>query len=90
MSLALRVLARRSTPMVRVHHEPPSLSGEMMGQCPLAWAERANRSGAAYLTPAALDARWMASISIGAIPTERAHVEALWATIQREAKSLLP
>ena len=31
-----------------------------------AWAERVNRSGAAYLTPAILDGRWMVRVSIGA------------------------
>jgi aromatic-L-amino-acid decarboxylase len=32
-----------------------------------------------------LDGRWMVRVSIGAIPTERKHVEALWTVIQREA-----
>jgi aromatic-L-amino-acid/L-tryptophan decarboxylase len=44
----------------------------------LAWCERINRSGAAYLTPAILDDRWMVRVSIGATPTERADVAALW------------
>jgi hypothetical protein len=48
----------------------------------LSWVERINRSGAAYLSPAMLDGRWMARISIGAIPTEREHVESLWRTLQ--------
>ena len=45
-----------------------------------------NRSGGAYLTPAMLDGRWMVRVSIGALPTERAHVEALWALMRREAE----
>jgi aromatic-L-amino-acid decarboxylase len=45
-----------------------------------------NRSGAAYLTPAILDGRWMARVSIGAETTERSHVEALWNTMRREAE----
>ena len=43
-----------------------------------------NRSGAAYLTPAVLDGRWMVRVSVGAEQTERAHVEQLWAAMQRE------
>ena len=31
------------------------------------WADRVNRSGAAYLTPAVLDGRWMVRVSIGAL-----------------------
>jgi aromatic-L-amino-acid decarboxylase len=46
-----------------------------------------NRSGAAYLTPAILDGRWMVRVSIGAIPTERGHVEALWKVIRKEAET---
>ena len=46
-----------------------------------------NRSGAAYLTPAVLDGRWMVRVSIGAEQTERPHVEALWALMQREVKA---
>ena len=44
-----------------------------------------NRSGAAYVTPAMLDGRWMVRVSIGAIETERRHVEELWAAMRREA-----
>ena len=51
----------------------------------LAWADRINRSGAAYLTPAMLDGRWMVRVSIGAIPTEREHVGALWELMRSEA-----
>src|SRR6185437_8747312 len=61
-----------------VRHEPPGSEGEALDQHTLAWAERVNNSGAAYLTPALLDGRWMVRISIGAEATERAHVEALW------------
>ena len=47
--------------------------------------ERVNRSGAAYLTPAILDGRWMVRVSIGAIPTEREHVRALWDAMRSAA-----
>jgi aromatic-L-amino-acid decarboxylase len=37
------------------------------------------------VTPAVLDGRWMVRVSIGAIETERRHVEELWAAMRREA-----
>jgi aromatic-L-amino-acid decarboxylase len=61
-----------------VRHEPPQLSGEALDRHTLAWVERLHASGSAWLTPAQLDGRWMARISIGALATERAHVEQLW------------
>ncbi len=70
-----------------VRHEPPGLEGEALDRHTLAWAERINRSGAAYLTPATLDGRWMVRVSIGALPTERADVERLWAVMRREAEA---
>jgi aromatic-L-amino-acid decarboxylase len=33
-----------------------------------------------------LDGRWMVRVSIGALPTERSDVEALWAVMRREAE----
>jgi aromatic-L-amino-acid decarboxylase len=52
----------------------------------LDWVERINSSGDAYLTPSVLDGRWMVRVSIGALLTEREHVEALWKLIRREAE----
>ena len=46
-------------------------------------ADQLNRSGAAYVTPATLDGRWMVRVSIGAEQTERAHVQELWTSMQR-------
>jgi len=82
-----RVLAPVPLQTVCMRHEPPGLEGEALDRHTLAWVERINRSGAAYLTPATLDGRWMVRVSIGALPTERAHVEALWAAMRREAES---
>jgi aromatic-L-amino-acid decarboxylase len=79
-----RVLAPVVLQTLCVRHEPPGLEGEALDRHTLAWVERINRSGAAYLTPAVLDGRWVARVSIGGIPTERRHVEALWA-LMREA-----
>jgi aromatic-L-amino-acid decarboxylase len=80
-----RVLAPTPLQTVCVRHEPPGLTGEALDRHTLAWAERVNRSGDAYITPAILDGRWMVRVSIGAIPTERTHVEALWSLMRREA-----
>ena len=80
------VLAPVSLQTVCLRHEPPGLAGEALDDHTLAWADRVNRSGEAYLTPATLDGRWMVRVSIGAEMTERPHVEALWAAIRREAE----
>ena len=72
------VLAPVALQTLCVRHEPAGLAGDALDRHTLAWAERINRSGEAYLTPATLDGRWMVRISIGALTTERAHVEALW------------
>ena len=69
-----------------IRHEPPGLAGETLDKHTLAWADAVNRSGAAYLTPATLDGRWMVRISIGAIPTEREHVAGLWEAIRQAAE----
>jgi aromatic-L-amino-acid decarboxylase len=45
-----------------------------------------NRSGAAYLTPATLDGRWMVRVSVGAEATEREHVESVWRLMRQEAE----
>ena len=82
-----RVLAPVRLQTVCVRHEPPGLTGEALDQHTQAWVDRVNRSGKAYLTPAILDGRWMVRISIGSIPTERAHVEALWSLIRHEASA---
>jgi aromatic-L-amino-acid decarboxylase len=70
-----------------LRHEPPGLEGEALDEHTLRWAEAINRSGEAYLTPAILDGRWMVRVSIGALPTERNHVEALWRRLQDAASA---
>ena len=72
---------------VCVRHVPPGLTGPELDAHTRAWADRVNRSGLAYLTPATLEGRWMVRISIGTEATERAHVAALWDLLQREASS---
>jgi aromatic-L-amino-acid/L-tryptophan decarboxylase len=80
-----RVLAPVPLQTVCVRHEPAGLEGEALDRHTQAWVDRVNRSGAAYLTPAVLDGRWMARVSIGSIATEREHVASLWDVLQREA-----
>jgi aromatic-L-amino-acid decarboxylase len=82
-----RVLAPVPLQTVCVRHEPPALDAEALDRHTLAWADRVNRSGAAYLTPAVLDGRWMVRVSIGSITTEREHVAALWRRMRREAEA---
>ncbi len=79
-----RVLAPAPLQTVCVRHEPPGLSGDDLDRHTQAWCDRINRSGAAYLTPATLDGRWMVRVSIGAEQTERAHVARLWTVMQDE------
>jgi aromatic-L-amino-acid decarboxylase len=81
-----RVLAPVSLQTVCIRHEPPGLTGDDLDRHTKTWAERVNKSGAAYLTPAVLDGRWMVRVSIGAEPTEREHVEALWRTMRAAAE----
>jgi aromatic-L-amino-acid decarboxylase len=80
-----RVLAPVPLQTVCLRHEPAGLEGEALDRHTLAWAERVNRSGAAYLTPAVLDGRWMVRVSVGAERTERRHVEELWRLMREEA-----
>jgi len=75
---------------VCVRHEPSGLQGEKLDAHTLAWVERINASGAAYLTPAKLDGRWMARVSIGGLLTGRAEVAALWARMRDEAGGISP
>ncbi len=82
-----RVLAPLTLQTLCLRHEPAGLQGEALDRHTLAWAERVNRSGGAYITPATLDGRWMVRVSIGSIGTEREHVAALWALLRREAEA---
>jgi aromatic-L-amino-acid decarboxylase len=80
-----RVLAPVPLQTVCVRHEPRGMSGDALDQHTLQWAERINRSGTAYLTPARLDGQWMVRVSIGAELTERQHVQLLWDAMSRVA-----
>ena len=82
-----RVLAPVTLQTLCIRHEPKGVTGEALDRHTLAWADRINRSGRAYLTPAILDDRWMVRVSIGAEQTERSHVEALWESIRQAVRS---
>lgn len=82
-----RVLAPVPLQTLCVRHEPAALGGDALDRHTQAWADRINRSGAAYLTPATLDGRWMVRVSVGSLLTEREHVQALWDVMRREAET---
>jgi glutamate/tyrosine decarboxylase-like PLP-dependent enzyme len=79
------VLAPVHLQTVCLRHEPVGMEGEALDRHTLDWVDRVNRSGQAYLTPAILEGRWMVRVSIGALPTEREHVEALWKLMREQA-----
>lgn len=85
-----RLLAPVPLQTVCVRHEPPGVTGEALDRHTLAWVDRVNRSGSAFLTPATLDGRWMVRVSIGAEATERADVAATWALMRQEAQAARP
>ncbi len=82
-----RVLAPVPLQTVCIRHEPPGMSGEALDRHTTAWAEAVNRSGAAYLTPAVLDGRWMVRVSIGALATQADDVAFVWRRMREAALS---
>ena len=82
-----RRLAPVTLQTICARHEPPGLEGEALDRHTRRWVQSINDSGAAYLTPAVIDGRWMARVSIGTELTEARHVEALWGTMRAAAES---
>jgi aromatic-L-amino-acid decarboxylase len=80
-----RVLAPIVLQTLCVRHEPDGLEGEPLDRHTLAWVERVNLSGAAYLTPALLDGRWMVRVSIGSLETEENDVAQVWQAMRDAA-----
>jgi aromatic-L-amino-acid decarboxylase len=76
------VLAPMQLQTLCIRHEPEGLSGEDLDAHTLAWLDQVHKTGRAWLTPAQLDGRWMVRVSIGALTTERQHVEELWRLLQ--------
>ncbi|MBV8475077.1 MAG: aspartate aminotransferase family protein [Acidobacteria bacterium] len=83
-----RILAPVSLQTLCLRHEPAGMNPDELDDYTLAWADRVNRSGRAYITPALLDGRWMVRVSVGAVSTEREHVRALWQLLRAEAEQL--
>jgi aromatic-L-amino-acid decarboxylase len=81
-----RLVAPMQLQTVCVRHEPLGLDGDALDRHTLAWAERLNRSGKAYVTPAVIKGGWMVRVSVGTITTERRHVETLWRDMQEAAE----
>lgn len=84
-----RLVAPTPLQTVCVRHEPPGLVGDALDAHTLAWVERVNASGVAYLTPALLGGHWMARVSLGALDTGPADVRAVW-TAMRNAAEVKP
>lgn len=66
-------------------HTPPGLDGAALDAHTQRWAEHVNTSGIAYLTPAVVGGRWVVRVSVAALTTERADVEAVWAAMRAAA-----
>nr|WP_189691673.1 DOPA decarboxylase [Pseudomonas shirazensis] len=77
-----QVLAPVQLQTLCIRHCPDGLEGAALDAHTRAWADRLNGSGLAYVTPATLEGQWMVRVSVGALPTEREHVERLWANLQ--------
>lgn len=85
-----RVLAPVALQTVCVRHEPDGLDGDALDAHTLAWLDRINSSGAAFMSGSVLDGRWMVRVSVGVESTERHHVEALWRMMRDAAAAVVP
>lgn len=65
------------------------LSGDALDAHTLAWLERINGSGAAFMSPSLLDGRWMVRVSIGVEGTTRDHVARLWELMQEATTAVV-
>lgn len=63
---------------VCLRHVKPGLDEAALAAHNLEIARLINEGGRAYLTPSMLKGKQMLRVSIGAEPTERRHVKALW------------
>lgn len=70
---------------VCIRHVPEGMDDAALDAHNLQLAQRLNASGTAYVTPAVVKGVQLIRVSIGAEPTERQHVEQLWAALRREA-----
>jgi aromatic-L-amino-acid/L-tryptophan decarboxylase len=77
-----RVLAPVSLQTICIRHEPVGLAGDALDHHTLRWLARLHQTGRAWLTPAQLDGRWLVRVSVGALATEREHLQQLWHDLQ--------
>lgn len=85
-----QVMAPVPLQTVCIRHVPAGLDDAAVDAHNLELARRLNHDGHAYLTPSLLAGTQILRVSIGAERTERRHVEALWAELQRLAASQVP
>ena len=73
---------------VCVRHVPEGIADQQaLDAHQQAWAERVNATGRAFVTPAQIEGRWVVRLSLGAEPTQRSDVEALWASCRAAAEA---
>jgi len=82
------VLAPVLLQTICVRHTPRDnsgkrLKGESLDRHTLAWVEKINASGAAFLSTSLLDGRWMVRISVGVEGSTAEHLGRLWDLMQR-------
>jgi aromatic-L-amino-acid/L-tryptophan decarboxylase len=72
---------------VCVRHVPPALARdeEALARHNLGVADRVNEAGRAYVTPSLLKGRQMIRVSVGALATEREHVQLVWDELRAAA-----
>jgi aromatic-L-amino-acid decarboxylase len=75
---------------VAMRHVPPGVTDEgRLAEHNLGIARRVNASGRAYITPAAIKGVQLLRVSVGALGTERRHVEAAWRELCGAARGQL-
>ncbi|MGA0091428.1 MAG: pyridoxal phosphate-dependent decarboxylase family protein [Candidatus Nanopelagicales bacterium] len=75
---------------VCVRHVPAGIPPERLDAHQQEWAERLNATGRAFVTPAQIEGRWVVRLSIGAEPTERGDIRALWDACRASGDAVHP
>ena len=63
-----------------------SIDIDALNRHTLAWADEVNATGLAFITPFVLDGVWAVRISVGAQPTTREDVAAVWELVRTLAE----
>lgn len=71
-----------------IRHVPKGATEAELTQHNLSIAHSINQSGEAYLTPTVLKGKQCIRVSIGALATEREHVEKVWELLQKTASAV--